>query len=82
METTDEYKLLLEFFGQPIEQMEWKYFEEKKFNCLHKASFHSVSDYTVGDKPNILLTSVNEIFLMFFAEKNILVIEAYQFSQT
>ena len=50
METTDEYKLLLEFFGQPIEQMEWKYFEEKKFNCLHKASFHSVSDYTVGDK--------------------------------
>ena len=47
METIEEYKLLLEFFGQPIEQMEWKYFEEKKFNCLHKASFHSVSDNTV-----------------------------------
>ena len=39
METTEEYKLLLNFFEQPIEQMEWKYFEEKKFNCLHKASF-------------------------------------------
>ena len=39
METTEEYKLLLKFFEQPIEQMEWKYFEEKKFNCLHKASF-------------------------------------------
>ena len=53
METTDEYKLLLEFFGQPIEQMEWKYFEEKKFNCLHKASFHRlliiVSVATVSD---------------------------------
>ena len=39
METTEEYKLLLKFFEQPIEQMEWKYFEEKKFNCLHKDSF-------------------------------------------
>ena len=39
METTEEYKLLLNFFEQPIEQMEWKYFEEKKFNSLHKASF-------------------------------------------
>ena len=39
METTEEYKLLLNFFEQLTEQMEWKYFEEKQFNCLHKASF-------------------------------------------
>ena len=39
METTEEYKLLLNYFEQPIEQMEWKYFEEKKLNSLHKASF-------------------------------------------
>ena len=45
METTEEYKLLLKFFEQPIEQMEWKYFEEKKFNCLHKASFRKNAQF-------------------------------------
>ena len=48
METTDEYKLLLEYFKQPIEQMEWKYFEEKKFNCLYKTGFQKYIKQSVS----------------------------------